>query len=95
MARGKQLHPHTGGSKSFVIKRDKFVGICTSHIHSTFCVHCFVEYDLYLGMIIDLQETEHQREPGPIEWFVKTRERKDHSYCEPESQKFVVFILFT
>jgi len=94
MARGKQLHLHTG-SESFAIKRDKFVSKGNLYVHSTLCVHCFVEYNQYLGMITNLQETEHQREPGHIEWFVKTRERKDHSYHEPVTQKFVVFILFT
>jgi len=47
MARGKQLHPHTGGSKSFAIKRDKFIRQASLHVHCTLVVHCYIRSALF------------------------------------------------
>ena len=36
------------------------------------------------------QETEHNREPGPIEWFIETHETKDKTFDDPVTTKFMV-----
>ena len=36
------------------------------------------------------QEREHNREPGPIEWFIETHETKEKTFHEPVTTKFVV-----
>ncbi|KAJ8439074.1 hypothetical protein Cgig2_018468 [Carnegiea gigantea] len=37
----------------------------------------------------DKEEKEHQREPGPLEWFMETHQDKEGSYHEPVTKKFV------
>ncbi|KAJ8441284.1 hypothetical protein Cgig2_013699 [Carnegiea gigantea] len=37
----------------------------------------------------DKEEKEHQREPGPLEWFMETHQDKEGSYHEPATKKFV------
>jgi len=39
-----------------------------------------------------LQEREHNREPRPIEWFIKTHEIKGKTFHEPVTTKFVVIL---
>ncbi|KAJ8422360.1 hypothetical protein Cgig2_033888 [Carnegiea gigantea] len=38
----------------------------------------------------DKEEKEHQREPGPLEWFMETHQDKEGSYHEPATKKFVM-----
>ncbi|KAJ8423241.1 hypothetical protein Cgig2_030094 [Carnegiea gigantea] len=48
-----------------------------------------------IDMIPDLEEEEvehekeHQREPGPLEWFMETHQDKEGPYHEPTTKKFV------
>ena len=37
---------------------------------------------------------EHNREPGDVEWFIKTHKKKDNTFQEPITLQTVVFEIF-
>ncbi|VFQ85744.1 unnamed protein product [Cuscuta campestris] len=51
--------------------------------------HCHTNGSQSFGILLDKFERKHKRQPGPIERFVKTREKKDKTFHEPIKTEFV------
>ena len=66
----------------------------TSLIVTIYNIKLYSLFYKYTHVLLWFKEREHDREPGPIEWFIETHGRKDKTYYEPITAKSMVIFYF-